>query len=191
MSGCELSHAFAARFRLIALTSTPERVAILRAAGVVPVVGDLDRRARSPPARPGNAGVHLAPPERRRDRCTHATARRYDRRPAQRAVYISTTGVYGDHGGATIDETARLSLKTNAPRRIDAERVMRGRLRAACCACRGSMPMIDCRSTDCARACPRLPKLMTFTATISTPTTWRASRSLHWCAARRARLQRG
>ncbi len=50
----------------------------------------------------------------------------------RRAVYISTTGVYGDHGGRRIDETARLwPANERAVRRLDAERLMRRRLRAA------------------------------------------------------------
>jgi len=47
-------------------------------------------------------------------------------------VYISTTGVYGDHGGRAIDETARLRpANERAFRRIDAERTMRRILHAA------------------------------------------------------------
>ncbi|MBS1133118.1 MAG: family oxidoreductase [Burkholderiaceae bacterium] len=47
-------------------------------------------------------------------------------------MYISTTGVYGDHGGRAIDETARLRpANERAFRRIDAERTMRRILHAA------------------------------------------------------------
>jgi nucleoside-diphosphate-sugar epimerase len=44
----------------------------------------------------------------------------------QRAVYVSTTGVYGDRGGAWIDERAPVApLNDRAVRRVDAENVMR------------------------------------------------------------------
>ena len=132
--GLRIVSRLAARFRLIALTSTPARAALLRAAGVVPIGGDLDRR-RSLGRLHGLATrvVHLAPPGNAGAgdaRTRHLAAALAG--TAQRAVYISTTGVYGDHGGRQIDETARLKpANERAVRRIDAERVMRGRLRAA------------------------------------------------------------
>jgi nucleoside-diphosphate-sugar epimerase len=116
------------RFRLLALTSSPERVPALRAAGVVPIVGNLDDRASVRRLR-GLAPwlIHLAPPpnsgrtDPRTRRLVAALAGR-----AKRRVYISTTGVYGDHGGAWIDETARLApANERAVRRIDAELAMR------------------------------------------------------------------
>src|SRR5262245_58019107 len=90
------------RWRVLALTSSPERVPSLRAAGAVPIVGDLDDRASL-----GRLGaladrvLHLAPPPARGERDTrtanllHALAR--GGRVA-RLVYASTTGVYGDCG---------------------------------------------------------------------------------------------
>lgn len=116
------------RFRLIALTSSPERVAELRAAGVTAVVGNLDDRGSLRRLR-GLAPqlIHLAPPPE--DGRFDARSRRLVVALAgkpRRAVYISTTGVYGDHAGARIDETVRLRpANLRAMRRIDAERVMR------------------------------------------------------------------
>ncbi len=116
------------RFRVLALTSSPERVPALRAAGSVPIVGNLDD-VRSLRRLHGLAPrlIHLAPPpnsgrtDPRTRRLLAALAG-----SAQRLVYISTTGVYGDHGGAWIDETARLKpANERAVRRIDAERQMR------------------------------------------------------------------
>ncbi|MCE2647097.1 MAG: NAD-binding protein, partial [Burkholderiaceae bacterium] len=51
------------RFRILALTSSPERVPALRAAGTVPIVGNLDDRASLRRLR-GLAPwlIHLAPP---------------------------------------------------------------------------------------------------------------------------------
>jgi nucleoside-diphosphate-sugar epimerase len=132
--GLRIVSRLAARFRLFALTSTPARTLQLRAAGTIPIVGDLDQR-RSIDRLRGLAPrvVHLAPPanagavDARSRRLVAALGE-----TVQRAVYISTTGVYGDHGGRPIDETARLRpTNDRAVRRIDAERVMRGRMRAA------------------------------------------------------------
>ncbi len=76
--------------------------------------------------------MHLAPPGE--DGEIDARTRRLAgvlASSVQRAVYISTTGVYGDHGSAQIDETARLRpANPRALRRIDAENAMR-RLRAS------------------------------------------------------------
>jgi nucleoside-diphosphate-sugar epimerase len=51
------------RFRILALTSSPERVPALRAAGALPIVGNLDDRASLRRLR-GLAPwlIHLAPP---------------------------------------------------------------------------------------------------------------------------------
>jgi nucleoside-diphosphate-sugar epimerase len=132
--GLRIVSRLAARFRLIALTSTPARATQLRAAGVTPIVGDLDRRQSLGRLR-GLAPrlVHLAPPPNNGDRDTRSRHLVADQAGVvQRAVYISTSGVYGDYGGQQIDETARLRpANDRAVRRIDAERVMRGRLHAA------------------------------------------------------------
>ena len=115
------------RFRVFALTSQPARTAELRALGAVPVVGDLDRRASLARLRSLAPWLlHLAPPPNSgrddpRTRRLLATLK-----PPARAVYVSTTGVYGDRGGAWTDETAPLApLNDRAWRRVDAERRMR------------------------------------------------------------------
>ena len=116
------------RFRILALTSSPERVPALRAAGAVPIVGNLDDRASLRRLR-GLAPwlIHLAPPPnsgRTDPRTRHLLAALAG--SARRLVYISTTGVYGDHGGALIDETTRVQpANDRAVRRLDAERQMR------------------------------------------------------------------
>jgi len=116
------------RFRIFAVTSQPSRREQLRVAGAIPLVADLDR--------PGSlfrlaglarAIVHLAPPQSEglRDRRTrNLTAILPDRATL---VYVSTSGVYGDCGGARIDETRRTDPRNpRARRRADAERVLRG-----------------------------------------------------------------
>jgi nucleoside-diphosphate-sugar epimerase len=122
------------RFRVVALTSSPQRVPQLRAAGAIPVVGNLDDRASLRRLR-GVASrvIHLAPPPESGggDRRTARLVNALERRDGDRAVYISTTGVYGDHRGAWIDETTPLATtEARSLRRVDAERLMRRRRRA-------------------------------------------------------------
>ncbi|RDS97911.1 NAD-dependent epimerase/dehydratase family protein, partial [Burkholderia contaminans] len=154
--------------RIFALTSHPARRDELRAAGVTPIVGDLDRRATlGRLAGLARTILHLAPPQSdgRDDRRTRALiaattvpARRLPVPPASavgrlrtlrtatrqagapvraarivpdglrapRLVYASTTGVYGDCGGARIDETHPLRpANPRAFRRVSAERQLR------------------------------------------------------------------
>jgi len=124
------------RLRLLALSSSPDRLDLLRAQGALPLLGDLDQ--------PGSlrrlAGladrvVHLAPPpsqgndDPRTAHLLQALARKPGRAPGRtRLVYGSTTGVYGDAQGAWLDETRPVAPATDrARRRVAAEQ----RLRAA------------------------------------------------------------
>jgi nucleoside-diphosphate-sugar epimerase len=117
------------RFRILALTSSPERVPLLRAAGTVPIVGNLDRR-RSLARLAGfrHRVIHLAPPpqtDARRDPRTRALLAALRQRP-DRLVYVSTTGVYGDRRGALVDEaTPPEPMNPRAWRRLDAEAAVR------------------------------------------------------------------
>jgi nucleoside-diphosphate-sugar epimerase len=102
-------------------------VPALRAAGVVPIVGNLDDRRSLRRLRAFGARViHLAPPPetgRTDPRSAHLLAAL---RARGRLVYISTSGVYGDRGGAWLDETARPQpANDRAVRRLDAERRVR------------------------------------------------------------------
>ena len=115
------------RFRVFAVTSQPGRVAELRAAGATPVVANLDH-PDSLHRLQGLAStvVHLAPPpsEGQRDRRTRNLTRILPRHGT--VVYVSTTGVYGDCGGAHFDETRPVAPKNaRAVRRVDAEQVLR------------------------------------------------------------------
>jgi nucleoside-diphosphate-sugar epimerase len=131
--GMRLLPLVAARFRVFALTSQPERCAQLRAAGAVPVVADLDRpqtlrrlRALAPYV------VHLAPPQPEGGidcRTRNVTAILPE---GARVVYVSTSGVYGDCGGALVDETRPAAPRNaRARRRVDAEQVLRAWARRA------------------------------------------------------------
>jgi len=125
--GMRLLPLVCAHFRVFALTSNPDRRAELRAAGAIPLVADLDRPETLARLR-GLARhvVHLAPPqsEGMLDRRTrHLCAILPE---GARLVYVSTSGVYGDCGGALIDETRSVAPHNGrAWRRVDAERVLR------------------------------------------------------------------
>jgi nucleoside-diphosphate-sugar epimerase len=114
------------RWRLLALTSSPERCAELRAAGAVPLLGNLDAPATiARLAGLADAVLHLAPPpshgpvDTRTANLLAALARK---RRVRCLVYASTSGVYGDCSGARIDETRALRPATDrARRRVDAE----------------------------------------------------------------------
>lgn len=115
------------RFRIFAVTSQPGRCAELRAAGAFPLLADLDQPATlGRLARLAQVVVHLAPPQSagEKDRRTRNLAAILPERAT--LVYISTTGVYGDCGGALIDETRALAPhNSRAKRRVDAEQVLR------------------------------------------------------------------
>ena len=123
------------RLRMLALTSSAERLPLLRAAGAVPLVGDLDDPATlGRLAALADRVLHLAPPpgQGTRDPRTaallHALARSTR---TQRLVYASTSGVYGDAGGARLDEAHAVRPATaRARRRVDAEAQVRHHGRA-------------------------------------------------------------
>lgn len=116
----------AARLQVYVLTSNPARVPALRAAGALPLVGDLDDPATLPRlARLADRVLHLAPPPAQgetdpRTRALLAALARGGR--TQVLVYGSTSGVYGDCGGARFDETRPVApASARARRRVDAE----------------------------------------------------------------------
>ncbi|MDB5743341.1 MAG: NAD-dependent epimerase/dehydratase [Polaromonas sp.] len=117
------------RVRLLALTSSPERVPALRGARITPLLGNLD----APATLRRLAGlathvVHLAPPPGHNpgwqgDPRTLALLRALRLRSLpQSLVYGSTSGVYGDCGGARVNETWLPSPHTpRSQRRVFAE----------------------------------------------------------------------
>ena len=118
------------RWRIVALTSTAARVGALRAAGAVPIVGNLDDAATlGRLAGLADAVLHLAPPpghgstDPRTLNLLRALARRGR---VQRIVYGSTSGVYGDCAGARFNETRAVNPSSDrAQRRVDAEQRLR------------------------------------------------------------------
>lgn len=119
------------RCRILALLRDPARGAEWRTAGAQPLIADLDRPATLRRlAGLADSVLHLAPPPnagRRDTRTRHLLAAlgRGGSLP-RRLVYVSTTGVYGDCGGARIDESRPCRpLSARAERRVDAERCLR------------------------------------------------------------------
>ncbi len=122
------------RVRLMALTSSPDRVRLLRACGITPLLGDLDDPATIQRlAGIAHRVIHLAPPPTDRAGASDRDPRSLVlvralrlRTPPQALVYGSTTGVYGDCGGQRVDETRTVNPHTpRAQRRVDAENLMR------------------------------------------------------------------
>ncbi len=128
--------AAAPRLRVLALTSSPDRVEGLRAQGITPLLGNLDnaatlRRLSGVATRV----MHLAPPPGEgagsgswwRDPRTVALVRALRLRSLPVSlVYASTSGVYGDCQGALVPETRALAPATpRAQRRVNAERAVR------------------------------------------------------------------
>jgi nucleoside-diphosphate-sugar epimerase len=133
--GLRAAKALLPRCRVLALTSQADRAPVLRAAGLVPLLGNLDA-----PASLGRlAGLasrvlHLAPPpgQGATDPRTAHLLRALARRGGLLSlVYGSTTGVYGDAQGAMFDETRSVAPATDrARRRVDAEARVRSEARA-------------------------------------------------------------
>jgi nucleoside-diphosphate-sugar epimerase len=128
--GLRVVRALAGRLRVFALTSSPDRRDSLRAAGVRPVVGNLDDPASlGRLAGLADAVLYLAPPpnsgatDPRLGALLAALSRRA---PPSRVIYASTTGVYGDCRGERVVETRPLNATTDrARRRVDAESRLR------------------------------------------------------------------
>ena len=127
--GLRVARQLPPNIKLMALTSSPDRLPALRQAGITPLLGNLD----APATLRRLAGLatrvlHLAPPPShnpnwRDDPRTLALLRALRlRRLPDALVYGSTSGVYGDCGGALVDETRGPSPNTpRAQRRVQAE----------------------------------------------------------------------
>lgn len=119
------------RYRVYALSRSPQQFAALRLLGIIPLRGDLDQ----PDTLAAIAGlahdvVHFAPPpgcgvhDARTAHLIAALAKGSSL--PQQLVYISTSGVYGDCGGELVAETRPARPQTDrARRRADAERRLR------------------------------------------------------------------
>ena len=148
----------ASRIAIVATARRAEQQDAIRMAGAVPLRVDLDQRHEAARiAALGRRAVISAPPSEgggTRDLRTRSlvaawtssrpkrTLPRFGAPPAGSQgtpgvapgafVYLSTTGVFGDHGGAWIDECApALPGQDRSRRRLDAEQQWRTRLGAA------------------------------------------------------------
>ncbi|HAF43955.1 MAG: NAD(P)-dependent oxidoreductase [Sideroxydans sp. GWF2_59_14] len=120
----------AGHYRLYALVRNATRSTGLREQGVTPVIGDLDSRKQlSKIAGLADVVLHLAPPPNTGtgdNRTRHLLAALSQGTLPKRLIYISTSGVYGDSGGAYVDETRPVRPRTaRAQRRVDAEQQIR------------------------------------------------------------------
>ncbi len=116
--------------RVIALTSSVEKIAVLRGMGITPLLGNLDK-ADSLARLSGlaNRVLHLAPPapqgsgDGRTRRLLTSLA---NRTAPAKLVYGSTSGVYGDCGGQWVSEVRPVNAQTDrGRRRVNAEAQVR------------------------------------------------------------------
>jgi len=129
--GLRVARRLARSYRVFALTSSPNRFQELREVGATPILGNLDQ-PESLWRLSGLAQtvIHLAPPQNQgnRDCRTRNLIRILSQgsHVVRRLIYISTTGVYGDHGGAKVTEaTPTKPQSERAKRRVDAEQILR------------------------------------------------------------------
>lgn len=116
--------------QLFGLVRSAAHFAALREAHIVPMSGDLDDRASlARIAGLADVVLHFAPPPNsgeRDPRTRNLLAALSHGALPQRLVYISTSGVYGDCGGAYVSETHPLNAQNaRARRRMDAEKKIR------------------------------------------------------------------
>ena len=129
--GLRLLSLFRDKYRIFALTSSPDRFDTLRKFGAIPIYGDLDQTSslwRLSQLAPHV--IHLAPPPQQGsiDTRTRNLLRILSQQRGfiRQLTYISTTGVYGDCGGAVIDESYPTQPQTaRALRRVSAEAQIR------------------------------------------------------------------
>ena len=129
--GLRVAKQLCRNYRVFALTSQQSRFSELRGLGITPILGDLDK----PETLWRLSGlaetvIHLAPPQNigHRDSRTRNLTRILAQGTASlsRLIYVSTTGVYGDHKGGRVSEITPVNPQSErAKRRVDAERVLR------------------------------------------------------------------
>lgn len=128
--GLRVAQALPATVRVLALTTSRERVAALRERGITPLLGNLDQRETLRRlAGLATRVLHLAPPPTQgwTDlRTRHLTQVLRLRTAPGTLVYGSTSGVYGDCQGELAAETRAVNAHTpRALRRVDAEAAVR------------------------------------------------------------------
>jgi len=129
--GLRVARQLSRSHRVFALTSSQNRFQELREVGAIPILGNLDH----PETLWRLSGlaqtvIHLAPPQNQGNRdCRTRNLLRIlaqGSNAVRRLIYISTTGVYGDHRGAKVSEITPVNPQSErAQRRVDAERALR------------------------------------------------------------------
>ncbi|MFP4080583.1 MAG: NAD-dependent epimerase/dehydratase family protein [Ectothiorhodospira sp.] len=128
--GERLAHTLQTRgHRVLGVVRSPERAEALRARGIETLRADMDT-GEGLEAVPlmGALVLHSVPPPAQgtQDPRTEHLTEACRRNPPERIVYLSTTGVYGDQGGATVDDLTPPAPATDrARRRLDAEQRLR------------------------------------------------------------------
>jgi len=129
--GLRVAQQLRRNYRVFALTSQEGRFQELRGLGITPILGNLDH-LESLWRLSGLAEtvIHLAPPQSvgHCDSRTRNLTRILAQGPAgvRRLIYLSTTGVYGDHQGGRVSEVTPVKPQSErAKRRIDAEQTLR------------------------------------------------------------------
>ncbi|QWD50975.1 SDR family oxidoreductase [Polynucleobacter paneuropaeus] len=129
--GLRVAKQLVRHYKVFALTSQASRFAELRAVGATPLLGNLDEpNSLWRLSAIAETVIHLAPPQNmgRLDQRTRNLIRILSQRPNQvrRLLYVSTTGVYGNHSGAQVCETTPVHPESErAWRRVNAERALR------------------------------------------------------------------
>jgi nucleoside-diphosphate-sugar epimerase len=129
--GLRVAKQLSSYHRVFALTSSQHRFQELREAGALPILGNLDHPdSLWRLASLAQTVIHLAPPQNQgsRDYRTRNLLRILAQGPSvvRRLIYVSTTGVYGDHLGARVSEVTPVNPQSErAHRRVDAERMLR------------------------------------------------------------------
>ncbi len=129
--GLRVARQLSKNYRVFALTSQQSRFAALRESGATPILGNLDQpdtlwRLHGL----AQTVIHLAPPQTvgTCDLRTRHLLRILSQGPhrVRRLIYVSTTGVYGDHQGAKVSEATPVNPQSDrAKRRVAAEQSLR------------------------------------------------------------------
>ena len=129
--GLRTAQRLLSHYRVFGLVRSTDTAVSLRAAGVTPIVADLDQqRSLTRIAAIADVILHFAPPPASgeidtRTRNVLAALARRGQLPRQ-LVYISTSGVYGDCADAWVSEARPLHPASGrAIRRVDAEQRVR------------------------------------------------------------------
>lgn len=129
--GLRVAKQLSKHYRVFALTSQKSRFSELIQSGALPILGNLDQpESLWRLSDLAQTIIHLAPPQSVgvRDNRTRNLLRilAQGSNTVRRLIYVSTTGVYGDHQGAQVSEVTPVNPQSErAKRRVDAERTLR------------------------------------------------------------------